>query len=97
MGDLKGPQLTTKPARTASREARRKAGERLGDLLPNGRPNVQVADNSSPCTGWHVAAEFCYRAATQAPDIDTAIEWYLLGDACDTAAEGCEALSSTLP
>jgi hypothetical protein len=81
-----------------ARTARLRARERIGDLLPNGTRVMAVShSNTNPCNGWHVASQICYEAATMAPDINSAIEWYLRGDACDTAAEACEALSSTLP
>jgi hypothetical protein len=84
--------------RLDTREARERARERLGDLLPDGRqPRAVTYSGSSPCDGWHAAAQVCYQAATQAPNINTAIEWYLQGDAYDTVAQACEETLNTLP
>jgi hypothetical protein len=51
---------------------------------------------SSPCDGWFAAADICYEQATHAPDIDTAIEWYILGDAYATVGEACLETVKTL-
>ena len=84
-------------ARSEARAARERARERIGDLLPDSNQTKVESHGGSPCDGWHAAAQVCYQAATQAPDINSAIEWYLQGDAYDTVGEACEATLDTLP
>jgi hypothetical protein len=81
--------------RESAMAARSAAREKIGEYLPNKTQEIPSADPSS-CGGWFAAAELCYQQATTAPDINTAIEWYLKCDAYDTVGEACVALQSTL-
>lgn len=81
--------------RDSARAAREAARERLGPKLPHVLDKLILA-RSSPCDGWFAAADLCYDQATEADDIDTAIEWYIRGDAYATVGEACLETLKTL-